>query len=104
MTEVTTNQSNQLLTPLQEPDALLRNSEEGKIKIKQILLTCCAIYPTYGKSDKDVVLMFHTYLEFLGVYESGKVQNAFNDHIRTKTTFPTIADIYERVKEVYQHG
>jgi hypothetical protein len=45
------------------PELLLKDSVEGKNKVKQILLTCCAIYPTYGKSDKDVVLMYQAYVQ-----------------------------------------
>ena len=102
--EITTNQFSALLTPLQDSRALLKDSDKGRAKLKQMLLTCCVVYPAFGK-DADVVgLMYLAYVEFLGEYESGKVHEAFLKHIQNEVRFPTIADIRKEVTKGSMSG
>ena len=97
--ETITNQFATLRTPLQDSKALLKDSDKGRAKLKQMLLTCCAIYPAFGK-DADVVgLMYQAYVDFLGDYESGQIHEAFLKHILNEVAFPTIAHIVKNIKD-----
>ena len=97
--ETIINHTAALQKPLQDSKALLKESEEGRDKLKQMLLTCCAIYPTFGKDANAVGLMYLAYVDLLGGYESGRVRNAFVNHIMNEKTFPTIACIVKSIKE-----
>ena len=97
--EITINHFSQFKKPLQDSKALLKDSEEGRDKLKQMLLTCCAIYPTFGKEVNAIGITYQAYVELLGDYESGKVHEAFLKHISNETAFPTIAHIVKNIKE-----
>ena len=93
-----------LKKPLQDLKILLKDSEEGRAKLKQMLEICCSVYPTYEKNAKAMIIIYLTFVDFLGDYESGKIQEAFLKHIQTETHFPTVADIRKEVTKGSMSG
>ena len=93
-----------LKKPLQDSKVLLKDSEEGRVKLKQMLQTCCSVYPTYDKDGKAMFIVYLTFVDLLGNYESGKIQDAFLSHIQNEVSFPTIADIYKKVTKGSMSG
>lgn len=104
MTELTTVNLQGLQTPLQKPNEPLRTSSEGKDRFKQLLITCCAIYPMYNKTPDDLTIMFKAFVEFLGAYDAQTVIDVLVQHIKTESNFPTIADIHKKASRGSMSG
>lgn len=89
---------------MQDSKVLLKDSEEGRVKVKQMLQICCSVYPTYDKNAKAISIIYLTFVDLLGDYESGKIHEAFLKHIQNEVNFPTIADIRKEVTKGSMSG
>lgn len=74
-------------------DAQLKHSKEGQEALSQMLLTCYAIFNTYGKEPEFLKDMKNAYIELLGYYPAKDIIDSFLQHIYTSDEMPTVRKI-----------
>jgi len=76
---------------------VLRDDEEGRKKLSQLLLVCFDTLDNYGKEPEQLVNISSAFQMFLWEYSYDSVERAFMAYMKAETSMPKPADIIKLI-------
>jgi hypothetical protein len=80
----------------------LKDDKNADVLISDMLMACYCIMPRYNIKAEQLPVIKQVMLEAMQNFETTLIKQAFIKHIKTKSEFPTVAAIYNEVKDMKQ--